>query len=149
MWRHYHNEEHCKSVSNIFFFKPAALIKFSFPIFGWKGYLLHTRISLKELLHHIKPYTLCSINKQTIIKGCLWNQNAWWKIAIMDTKTNDSPRGLWCKKKIVNCVLLPPVPSYCRIYQPLWQTISKNTGIVTLKCYLYHISTQIFKHLKE
>ena len=31
---------------------------------------------------------------------------------------NDGPSGLQCKK-IVNCVLLPPVPSYCKIYQPL------------------------------
>ena len=46
--RRKHNEEHNKSLSNIFFFKPAALIKFCFPIFGWKDtYSICTKISFQ------------------------------------------------------------------------------------------------------
>ena len=146
MWRRYHNKEHRKSASNIFF-QASCFDQIFFPYIWMERLLTSHKNFVKGTATSYKTLHPSSINKQTIIKGCLWNQNAWWKIAIMDTKINDSPRGLWCKK-IVHCVLLPPVTSYCRIYWPPSDHEQKyrHCNPQTLP---YHISTQIFKQLKE
>ena len=133
--------------ATFFFFQASCFNQIFFPYIWMERLLTSHKNFVKGTATSYKTLHPSSINKQTIIKGCLWNQNAWWKIAIMDTKINDSPRGLWCKK-IVHCVLLPPVTSYCRIYWPPSDHEQKyrHCNPQTLP---YHISTQIFKHLKE